>query len=390
MNSRGLRFFMVLLCSLMIGGSMSGCVSKAKYNRALAANSSCQQQVQERERQLAQLHTLLTDTHTGMALEGTDLNDEQIIANIRGACDERASQLAALQEQLTLKIMAKYLFASGNAQLTAEGREVLGKVATWLKATDSGHIFIEGYTDDVPIGDNLRNKFASNWELSTHRATAVLRFLAESGVSEDRMVAVGYGENSPVAANDSVENREMNRRIEIKLHDAEFRQVVGRIPESVPQTALIDVNRASAKELQILPGMTPELSRSVVEYRARAGRFSSFDDLKQVRGFEGEEMSGLQGMITFGDTSGTTGTRSTDTGTDLRTNEPDRGELNQNDTMRNDMNKGNQDDLIREDQQRTNDTLRDDTQRTNPNDMILVPKDQTNDAVKDSNPPSNF
>ena len=74
-------------------------------------------------------------------------------------------------------------------------------------------IAVEGYTDDQPI--NI-SQFPSNWELSTARATSVLRYLVDHGsVTPDKIGATGYGQFRPVVPNDSVAHRAQNRRVEI-------------------------------------------------------------------------------------------------------------------------------------------------------------------------------
>ncbi|MDK2959817.1 MAG: chemotaxis protein MotB, partial [Bacillota bacterium] len=72
---------------------------------------------------------------------------------------------------------------------------------------------VEGHTDNLPINTY---RFPSNWELSTARATTVVRYLAEKhGIPPDRLSAAGYGEWRPVAPNDTPEHRAQNRRVDI-------------------------------------------------------------------------------------------------------------------------------------------------------------------------------
>ncbi len=75
---------------------------------------------------------------------------------------------------------------------------------------------IDGHTDKVPINTAA---FPSNWELSTARAVAVVRYLSEKGVPQGRMAAAGFGEFFPVATGNSEEELQRNRRIEVKLTD---------------------------------------------------------------------------------------------------------------------------------------------------------------------------
>ncbi|WP_417565101.1 peptidoglycan -binding protein [Marinobacter sp.] len=118
---------------------------------------------------------------------------------------------------------SELLFASGSAELGEEGKRELDKLAKLLldvaeKIPDDVDwiLRIDGHTDLVPINTP---KFPSNWELSTARAVAVVRYLAAQGVPERRMVAAGFGEFFPVAEGTSPEALQKNRRIELKLTD---------------------------------------------------------------------------------------------------------------------------------------------------------------------------
>lgn len=103
-------------------------------------------------------------------------------------------------------------FQSGKAELTPEMTHLMDKISPILyKLAEKHEIIVEGHTDNVPIATA---QFASNWELSTARATSVVRyFLKEKKFPPERMAAIGYGEFRPVAANVSHENRQKNRRV---------------------------------------------------------------------------------------------------------------------------------------------------------------------------------
>ena len=106
------------------------------------------------------------------------------------------------------------MFDSGEADLRPAGSAVLRKVAGILEAHPNLKIHVIGHTDNVPIRASARGRFPSNWELSTARATAAVRFLTEvAGVDPQRLGAVGYGEFRPVADNSTPEGRALNRRI---------------------------------------------------------------------------------------------------------------------------------------------------------------------------------
>jgi chemotaxis protein MotB len=87
-----------------------------------------------------------------------------------------------------------------------------------LKQVTDRRIQVEGHTDNVPILSDLKNRYPTNWELSTARATEVVRYLQEHGGLDARLLsATGYGQFQPVASNDTDEGKHKNRRIEIVL-----------------------------------------------------------------------------------------------------------------------------------------------------------------------------
>lgn len=106
------------------------------------------------------------------------------------------------------------LFDSGSNEIKDTGLLVLEKIEGILNEFDN-EIVIEGHTDNVPMNNAL---FASNWELSTGRSVAVLRYLTEEGdIAPTRISATGYGEHKPIVENTNPENRAINRRVNILI-----------------------------------------------------------------------------------------------------------------------------------------------------------------------------
>ncbi len=137
---------------------------------------------------------------------------------MRAAVESRDVTISQLQGRLTVNILDRVLFDSGEAQLKPDGEAVLQKVAAILAQHPTLKVHVVGHTDNVPIRAGSRSGFASNWELSTARATAAVRFLSErAGVDPKRLGAVGYGEFRPVADNSTAEGRAKNRRIAIVI-----------------------------------------------------------------------------------------------------------------------------------------------------------------------------
>jgi chemotaxis protein MotB len=154
---------------------------------------------------------------------------EASLAEVQGTYDELVGKLeeeiqrgevkiSELKGKLTVNVVDKILFDSGQAALKPAGIKVLQQIGDILKSAVDKDIQVEGHTDNVPIRGSLAQVYPSNWELSTARATTVLHFLQEKvGISGDRLSAVGYGEYRPIGSNGSAEGRALNRRIQIVL-----------------------------------------------------------------------------------------------------------------------------------------------------------------------------
>jgi chemotaxis protein MotB len=106
------------------------------------------------------------------------------------------------------------LFPSGSAVVNPKGKEALGKLAGVLNNNPEITVNIEGHTDSIPI----RTRFKDNWDLSTARATAIVRILTiDYKVDPVRVEASGHSQYDPVQTNSTSEGRALNRRTEIIL-----------------------------------------------------------------------------------------------------------------------------------------------------------------------------
>lgn len=128
-------------------------------------------------------------------------------------------------QTVVLRLPNRVLFKLGSAYVTREGKTTLQSVAEVLGQHPDRSVRVEGHADTLPISTP---RYPSNWELSSHRATNVLRYLVDhQGIDRGRITAVGYGEYHPLVPNNSPENRAKNRRVEITL-----------IPPEVPTRTL--------------------------------------------------------------------------------------------------------------------------------------------------------
>lgn len=138
---------------------------------------------------------------------------KDILAALAPLVRQGKVKLLETSRGVTIEINDSVLFAPGQARLEPASMSAMQAVAQVLADTDFP-ITIEGHTDNIPINTPA---FPSNWELSAVRATTVLRLFNESGVSAERLTAIGYGDTRPVESNLSSEGRAINRRVSILI-----------------------------------------------------------------------------------------------------------------------------------------------------------------------------
>jgi len=170
--------------SLLPALSLMGCVSQSSYDALQAQNQQLQQQVAAQSSEIA----------AGKA------------------------QISRLQGAIKYTIDSDLLFPSGGWQLSDQGKKIISQFAAKLAPTTQNKIVVNGYTDNKPIGpDLIRKGVTTNQQLSEKRATNVMEYMISQGLSADLVSAKGWGEENPVAANDTAKGREQNRRVELTL-----------------------------------------------------------------------------------------------------------------------------------------------------------------------------
>jgi chemotaxis protein MotB len=179
--------------------------ANASLTNALAENQKAQEQISDLQAQVADLQK--EKDKVGQMAKG--LEDE-----MRSDLESKDVTISNLKGKLTVNILDRVMFDSGEAVMKPDGESVLRKIASILAAHPELKIQVIGHTDNVPI----RNRFASNWELSTARALAAVHFLVDKAAVDPRRVgAAGYGEYRPIADNSTAEGRARNRRIAITI-----------------------------------------------------------------------------------------------------------------------------------------------------------------------------
>ena len=147
----------------------------------------------------------------GLSEQIPDLGElrEQLSASLSGLIDEGDVTLREGDDWIELTLSDGLLFEAAATLPGERAFEVLSDIAALLEGRDNA-IRVEGFTDNLPI---RTEQFPSNWELSAARAAAVVRILEQFGIASERLSAVGYGENHPVARNDTTRGRQANRRV---------------------------------------------------------------------------------------------------------------------------------------------------------------------------------
>jgi chemotaxis protein MotB len=232
----------------MIGLLQTGCTTKSKMEKEIAVResritdlegdlekqrseiASKEVQLRDKDREITMLQGQVDSLYgqIGETTENVDkLNDD--LQSVLGNLQQKEKLWLQEKEGMsTITMPNAATFGSGSTELTAEGKAIIDTIWTVLVKYPDRDIFIEGHTDSIPIGVGLRDRFASNWELSAARATAVLQYVLSKRAAEaTRLAAVGYGEFRPIASNANEQGRVLNRRVVISV-----RPQVAQPPES--------------------------------------------------------------------------------------------------------------------------------------------------------------
>ena len=137
----------------------------------------------------------------------------QLDKDFQSLIDEKLITLSGNEHWLQIELQSAILFDVGGALIHHSAEPIIKQISTMLMPYGNV-VKVEGFTDNTPISNST---FDSNWELSTARATAVVRLMISQGVEANRLAAVGYGEYQPAVSNDTSEGRAKNRRIVLMI-----------------------------------------------------------------------------------------------------------------------------------------------------------------------------
>jgi chemotaxis protein MotB len=145
---------------------------------------------------------------------------DQLVGELKNELEANQVKVKEMKDGINVNLSEEILFPSGSAQLNQSGQEVITRVSKKLAGKEY-QIIVVGFTDNIPIRGNLAKRYPTNWELAGARAASVVRLLEKTGIESQKLVATSYGENFPVASNETEEGRAQNRRIEIRLRPVE-------------------------------------------------------------------------------------------------------------------------------------------------------------------------
>jgi chemotaxis protein MotB len=203
------------------------------FSQLRAQNGELEEEIKQMEMRLQHVEQLRQELeHVRAAREAQEAKLAKVkhevqtvskeIERITRALEEKFGKSLVVtqhEDRLVLTMLGQILFESGEAHLTRLGLDIMKQVGEVLVTLPNKSIQVEGHTDNNPIYGRLQEQYPSNWELSTARATTVLRYLIEqTGMNPKDFAATGYADIRPVASNDTQEGRAQNRRVEIVLY----------------------------------------------------------------------------------------------------------------------------------------------------------------------------
>ena len=145
---------------------------------------------------------------------------QQLNNQLKGEIAGDQAQITQLQNVIRVTLANGILFPEGGWELNADGKATLARLAPVLSTLTGQKIEVKGYTDNVPIGHELRQRFPTNVDLSKARAQSAANLLVAQGVPAAMISVAGFGEADPVASNDTPQGRARNRRVVMDIVEA--------------------------------------------------------------------------------------------------------------------------------------------------------------------------
>jgi chemotaxis protein MotB len=181
---------------------------QSNLERTRHLNDSLSNSLAEREKKVQELEQVLANKDKAVQ----DLKSK--ISNALLNFKENDITVKVKNGKVYVSLAEQLLFGSGSIDVDAKGVTALQQLGKAIKDQKDINITVEGHTDNVPISKKSQY-MADNWDLSVMRATSITKILMKAGVAPQQITASGRGEYSPLAANDSPQNKQKNRRTEI-------------------------------------------------------------------------------------------------------------------------------------------------------------------------------
>ena len=161
---------------------------------------------------------VLTGCVSQQKYDTLDAQYQQLNQTMSAEVASNQMHITRLRDAIKVSINEELLFPSGGWDMPVAAQQTLRKIVPILAPKQQAKLLVNGYTDNVPIGPGLKSQgITSNLELSQKRADTVMQFLIAQGVNPNLVSAQGFGEQDPVAANDTPAGRAQNRRVELTL-----------------------------------------------------------------------------------------------------------------------------------------------------------------------------
>jgi chemotaxis protein MotB len=212
-----------------------GCagVNKEQYKAKEAEAAKAQQTAKEQSARSAELESRVTSLQQqnealqseaeklqsqNQALKTQTSTLQSSTTDLEKKLHESTTATSELEQNRPVKLEDSVLFKEDSSTLTPEGKRDLDAIAQAIAATTDKAIVVSGFTDTTEAAG--KDPKANRWKLSSARSLAVAKYLAGRGIDPSLIAVAGYGEARPVAPNNSLASRSLNRRVEIVLAPA--------------------------------------------------------------------------------------------------------------------------------------------------------------------------
>ncbi|NUP97892.1 MAG: OmpA family protein [Planctomycetaceae bacterium] len=226
---------LALACPALL--AFASCVAQERYDDATLSAKHYQNKTIENDRRVSELEDENRRLRAQLDASEKSLKEAGFSPE---AVDERLANLSKILAEIggnpgdvtkfsvdggyVYRMKDSIVFGLGSAELSEDGKKILAEICTDISSRAHGKVYVRGHTDSTPISKpETKAKYPNgNLQLSAERAVSVGAYLGGAGkIEEAKIVVMGFGSHDPVASNDSPENKQRNRRVDIFVADAE-------------------------------------------------------------------------------------------------------------------------------------------------------------------------